>query len=102
MKLLCSMTAGGLWIIVQREELRRRVLAPLRAARLRPFVPLVRTAFIAELRRAAAPRRLAAECACLDSDAGEAALWPSLFRARLVARGRGAGGLRREWPCPFR
>jgi hypothetical protein len=63
-----------------------RVRAALRAARRIPALPLVRTAFWAARWRLAAPRLRALERACRDKDECDAALRPSRFKARLVAR----------------
>src|SRR6202035_3177954 len=81
---------------------RLRVRAALRADWLRPLAPLARTAFRAELRRAAEPRCLAADRACFDKELRGAARWPSFFNAAVVARERLADGLRRLWLRPLR
>lgn len=81
---------------------RARVRAALRAAWLRSFEPLVRTACAAERRRAAAPRFWAVARPCLESDLRDAAALPSRFRTALTARERVSDGLRREWLCPLR
>jgi hypothetical protein len=72
--------------------LRRRVLAALRAAALRAWGPLVRTALRADARRAAAPRRREAARACLASAVRVAAAFGSRPSAALVARARVADG----------
>src|SRR5262249_3688156 len=64
-----------------------RVRAALRAAAERPDVPFVATALRADAERLAALRRPAAECACRDNAAGDAAACGSRFHG-----GSGGGG----------
>lgn len=63
---------------------------------------LVRLALTAELWRADGPRFFATLPACRERELCEAALCPSRFKARVVARERVADGSLAEWPCPLR
>src|SRR5258708_453512 len=77
-----------------------RVCAAFWAARLRPVLPLVRTAFVAARCRAAAPRVRAELRACLARFLGDAAECLSRLSACDVARERLAEGfcLLGLWP----
>lgn len=63
---------------------------------------LVRLALTAELRRAEGPRFFATLRARRERESREAALCPSRFKARVVARERVADGSLAEWLWPLR
>ena len=78
----------------QAVERRRRVAAARLAAALRSAAPFVRDARRADALRNPVERLRAADRACFDSSAVDAAAWPSRFSARSVARERLDDGLR--------